>query len=53
MLAAVIDGARAAGCAAIDLEVDRDHARAAHLYARSGFTSLPRARWVRLLAEEE
>ncbi len=46
LLAAVIAGARAAGCAALDLEVTADHTRAARLYARTGFTALPRARWV-------
>lgn len=49
LLGAVIERARAAGCAAVDLEVDRDHARAANLYARHGFTPLPRSRWVREL----
>lgn len=38
--------ARAAGAAAIDLEVDAGHARAAHLYAREGFQAHRRARWV-------
>jgi ribosomal protein S18 acetylase RimI-like enzyme len=37
--------ARAAGAVAIDLEVDEDHARAAHLYAREGFHPHRRARW--------
>ena len=35
-----------AGCAAIDLEVEADHARAARLYAREGFRAHTRARWV-------
>src|SRR5438445_11882546 len=37
------------GAAAVDLEVDAGHTRAARLYAREGFRSLPRARWVRRL----
>ena len=37
--------AKAAGAAAIDLEVDEGHARAAHLYAREGFQLHRRARW--------
>jgi GNAT superfamily N-acetyltransferase len=43
---AVIYNARAAGCAGIDLEVERSHARAEHLYSRAGFTPLRRARWL-------
>lgn len=39
--------ARARGCAAIDLEVEARHARAANLYARAGFRAHSRARWVR------
>jgi GNAT superfamily N-acetyltransferase len=50
LLAAVLQTVEAAGCIAIDLEVDRTHARAEHLYAREGFTPLPRCRWVRDLA---
>jgi GNAT superfamily N-acetyltransferase len=42
--------ARAAGCAAVDLEVDVEHGRAADLYRREGFVPLPRARWVKKLA---
>jgi len=37
------------GAAAVDLEVDAEHTRAARLYAREGFRPLPRARWVRRL----
>ena len=37
------------GAAAVDLEVDAGHTRAARLYAREGFRPLPRARWVRRL----
>ena len=41
--------ARARGCAAVDLEVEAEHARAETLYARAGFRRHTRARWVRLL----
>jgi GNAT superfamily N-acetyltransferase len=37
--------AREAGVAAIELEVETDHARAARLYEREGFRPLARARW--------
>jgi len=46
LLRAALTAAAEAGARAVDLEVDRDHARAAHLYARHGFTPLPRERWV-------
>jgi GNAT superfamily N-acetyltransferase len=49
LLTAVCDHAVAQGCAAIDLEVDAAHQRAARLYAREGFRPLDRTRWVRLL----
>ena len=52
LLVAVLQTVEAAGCIAIDLEVDRNHARAERLYAREGFTPLPRARWVRDLAPQ-
>jgi GNAT superfamily N-acetyltransferase len=35
------------GCAAVDLEVDREHRKAERLYVREGFQPLPRSRWVR------
>lgn len=38
--------ARAAGCAAVDLEVTDEHARAARLYLREGYVRLPRTRYV-------
>jgi GNAT superfamily N-acetyltransferase len=41
--------ARAEGCAAIDLEVDAEHARAETLYLREGFYTLPRRRFARVL----
>src|SRR5262245_10052522 len=47
LLTAARDLAAASGAAAIDLEVDEAHERAARLYARFGFHSLDRARWVR------
>jgi ribosomal protein S18 acetylase RimI-like enzyme len=49
LLRAAIDRARADGCAAMDLEIEADHARAAHLYAREGFRAHARARWMRPL----
>ncbi len=42
----VIAFARASKCAAVDLEVEASHTRAARLYAREGFTAHSRARWV-------
>ena len=50
LLAAVVSTAEAAGCHAIDLEVDATHARAADLYARNGFQPVARRRMNRLLA---
>jgi GNAT superfamily N-acetyltransferase len=41
--------ARAHGALAVDLEVDADHQRAAHLYQRAGFRAHRRARWFRPL----
>ena len=49
LLQAACDHARRAGCAAIDLEVEAAHPRAANLYAREGFRSLDRRRFVRSL----
>ncbi len=34
-----------AGCRAVELEVDFEHARAEHLYERAGFAPLSRRRW--------
>jgi GNAT superfamily N-acetyltransferase len=45
LLRAAMAHAKGAGCAAIDLEVDAGHARAARLYERAGFTPHARARW--------
>jgi len=50
LLSAVIQQARARGCAAIDLEVDQSHAQAENLYRRAGFAPLSRARWVKDLS---
>lgn len=50
LLHAAVDLAREQGCAAIDLEVETDHTRAARLYAREGFRAHTRARWVRKLS---
>ena len=49
LLQAVIAAAEAAGCAALDLEIDRGHERVRSLYSRHGFTSLPRGRVVKKL----
>lgn len=38
--------ARAAGCAAVDLYVDRRNYRAAHLYRRCGFATAPERRFI-------
>jgi GNAT superfamily N-acetyltransferase len=46
LLSTVCDYARASGCAAVDLEVEASHARAARLYERAGFEPHQRARWV-------
>jgi ribosomal protein S18 acetylase RimI-like enzyme len=45
LLTAAIGHARALGCRAIDLEVDRKHPRASSLYDREGFVRLGRSRW--------
>lgn len=44
-----LERARQMNLVAIELEVDIEHRRAESLYARHGFTSLPRARWVKKL----
>ncbi|HEX2081179.1 MAG TPA: GNAT family N-acetyltransferase [Longimicrobium sp.] len=49
LLAAAIAEADAAGCVAVELEVETSHARAEHLYLRHGFHPLPRRRWTRTL----
>lgn len=50
LLHAVMSHARAAGCTAIDLEVEEDHQRAERLYQREGFRPHRRRRWVYTLA---
>jgi ribosomal protein S18 acetylase RimI-like enzyme len=52
LLDAVCQRAAELGCAAIDLEVEEEHARAQHLYEREGFHPHRRHRWVRLLRDE-
>ncbi len=49
MLLAVIRHARKIGCHAVDLEVERAHRRAEHLYERERFERLTRARFARIL----
>jgi len=49
LLEAVIAAAAAAGCAALDLEIDSAHERVRSLYLRAGFTALPRSRVVKTL----
>jgi GNAT superfamily N-acetyltransferase len=51
LLGQAVAAARELGCAAMDLEVDRDHSRAERLYRRAGFQPLPRSRWVKSLKE--
>jgi GNAT superfamily N-acetyltransferase len=50
LLLRALELARDAGCRAVDLEVDADHARAERLYQREGFRALARRRWTRPLA---
>ena len=45
----VIARAEARGCGSVDLEVEADHGRAAHLYERQGFRPMRRVHWVRPL----
>jgi GNAT superfamily N-acetyltransferase len=49
LLLDAIEHARAAGCAAMDLEVEAAHDRAEHLYLREGFVAHTRRRFVRKL----
>ncbi len=49
LLLAAMDAAAKAGAVALDLEVERTHARAANLYRREGFRRLDRVRWARPL----
>jgi ribosomal protein S18 acetylase RimI-like enzyme len=47
LVTAVLEHARNAGIAAIDLEIDAGHKRVISLYQRLGFRRLERSRWVR------
>jgi ribosomal protein S18 acetylase RimI-like enzyme len=47
LLHAAMEVAAAAGCRAVDLEIDGEHQRAASLYRREGFRELGRTRWAR------
>lgn len=49
LLHAAIEAARAEGCAAMDLEVEHDHARVESLYLRERFSPRSRRRFARLL----
>ena len=49
LLEAALSHARAAGCRALDLEVDADHERVVSLYQRHGFERLGRARFAKRL----
>jgi GNAT superfamily N-acetyltransferase len=49
LLDRMLEEAGRRGCAAVDLEVEVAHARAAHLYARNGFRQHSRTRWVKIL----
>jgi len=49
LLEAVCTRAAAAGCIAVELEVEASHARAARLYERRGFRRLARTRFSRPL----
>jgi len=49
LVRAVVAHAKARGLAAIDLEVEASHARAANLYRREGFEEHSRTRYVRAL----
>ena len=49
LLSGVIDHASKIGCAAVDLEVEREHRRSEHLYEGMGFRRYDRARWAKEL----
>lgn len=53
LLAHALSVARSAGCLAVDLEVDADHARVEGLYERHGFVRLPRSRWALRLRDRD
>ena len=50
LLESVFVEVEAAGCQAIDLEVDEEHRQAERLYTRKGFKALKRSRWVKPLS---
>jgi diamine N-acetyltransferase len=50
LLATAYGVARDAGAVALDLEIEKGHARVANLYRREGFKRLSRQRWSRRLA---
>jgi GNAT superfamily N-acetyltransferase len=52
LLGAVCQRATELGCAAVDLEVEEEHARAQRLYEREGFRPHRRHRWVRILRND-
>ena len=45
LLRKALDIAKLRGCRAVELEVEKEHTRASHLYEREGFRMLPRQRW--------
>ena len=45
LLDAALEGGRARGCLAVELEGEGSHSRAANLYARAGFGALDRVHW--------
>jgi ribosomal protein S18 acetylase RimI-like enzyme len=47
LVTAILEQARNAGIAAIDLEIDAGHKRVISLYQRLGFRRLERSRWVK------
>lgn len=51
LLRAVLSECRSLGCAAVDLEIDADHARVCSLYERHDFEALPRRRLVKRLLD--
>lgn len=51
LLDRAISHAAAAGCVAMDLEVEESHTRAARLYASAGFQRLARTRWALRIRE--
>jgi GNAT superfamily N-acetyltransferase len=53
LLREVMSQVRILGCAALELEVDRDHRRAEGLYEREGFRPLARSRWVKVVSPDK